>query len=84
MEIAALEKIHSKPIVVGSHVKLKNGSEIGQVLSMRNGLSEVAIGSIQLNIATRDLIAVRSPVEDALPLKTKTILVEEKKSREQP
>ncbi|MGB3531649.1 MAG: Smr/MutS family protein, partial [Saprospiraceae bacterium] len=79
MEIAALEKIHSKPIVVGSHVKLKNGSEIGQVLSMRNGLSEVAIGSIQLNIATRDLIAVRSPVEDALPLKTKTILVEEKK-----
>jgi DNA mismatch repair protein MutS2 len=58
-------------------VKFKNGSEVGKVLSIRDSKAEVAMGSMVVNIALRDLISARESV-DAVPLKAKAVLVEEK------
>lgn len=77
-EIHFLERKHSKPIIVGSNVKFKNGSEVGKVMSIRDGKAEVAMGSMVVNIAMRDLVSARESVDTALPLKAKTVLVEEK------
>ncbi|MEO5583194.1 MAG: endonuclease MutS2, partial [Saprospiraceae bacterium] len=53
-EIQLMERVHSKPIGIGSFVRMKNGSEIGKVMSIRNSKAEVAMGSMIMNIMLRD------------------------------
>lgn len=77
-EIHLHEVKHQIAIIPGTSVRMKNGSEIGKVVSLRNGIAEVSMGSLTLNINARDLVGVKEPIRDSNPKKVKTFLVEEK------
>ena len=74
-----LEKASQKAIEQGSFVRLKSGTETGQVQSIRKNQAEVSLGSMIISIPLKDLILVRQPEMNSTPSsKTKTILAEEK------
>lgn len=78
-EIKKLEQTHTKPIQVGAFVKMKNGSEVGNILSIRKDQAEVAMGSMILNLPLRDLVSAREPVTNKNNRSQQAIQVEEKK-----
>ncbi len=77
-EILTLEKHNAKPIMIGSYVRLKNGSEVGQVLSMRKGLAEIIMGSMTINVAMRDLVSVKEQATQPATTKSKALFIEQK------
>lgn len=78
-EVHMLEKASQKSIEEGSYVRLKNGTETGQVQSIRKNQAEVSLGSMIISIPLKDLILVRQPEMISTPSsKTKAILAEEK------
>ena len=78
-EVHMLEKASQKSIEQGSYVRLKNGTETGQVQSIRKNQAEVSLGSMIISIPLKDLILVRQPEMISTPSsKTKAILAEEK------
>lgn len=78
-DIHQLEKTHTKPIQVGAYVKMKNGSEVGRILTIRKNQAEVAMGSLTLNLPVRDLISAKPPVDQVIPVNNNAMLVENKK-----
>lgn len=78
-EVQVLEKASQKSIEPGSFVRLKTGTETGQVKSIRKNQAEVSLGSMMISIPLKELILMRQPAADTtVPTKTKTILAEEK------
>jgi DNA mismatch repair protein MutS2 len=47
----------------GSFVKLKTGSEIGKILSIKKGKAEVSIGIMRMFVPLNELIPAREPIE---------------------
>lgn len=78
-EITKLETVQDKPMTVGSYVRLRQGSEIGRIASIRKDQAQVEMGSLVLNMPLRDLVKTREPVSQTDRELPRQILVEEKK-----
>ncbi len=78
-EITKLETVQDKPMAVGSFVRLRQGSEIGRIASIRKDQAQVEMGSMVLNMPLRDLVKTREPVSQTNRELPRKILVEEKK-----
>lgn len=78
-EVHALEKASQKSIEKGSYVRLKTGTETGQVLSIKKQNAEVSLGAMIISVPIRELVLVRQPViETQVVSRPKAILAEEK------
>ncbi|HNR07774.1 MAG TPA: Smr/MutS family protein [Saprospiraceae bacterium] len=78
-EINKLETAQEKPMAIGSYVRLRQGSEIGRIVSIRKDQAQVEMGSLVLNLPLRDLVKTREPLSRTDREQPKKILVEEKK-----
>jgi DNA mismatch repair protein MutS2 len=54
--------IHEKPMI-GSHVRMRNGSSIGQIIQIQKEIAEVQMGFMNLKIPIIDLIVTKEPIE---------------------
>jgi len=54
--------VHEKP-VVGSFVKMRNGSSIGQIIQIQKEVAEVQMGFMNLKIPLMDLVVTKEPIE---------------------
>lgn len=64
MEVFAREISSGGPkLEVGSHVRLRNGTSIGEIISMDKKTAEVQIGIINMKVPLIDLVAVKEPIE---------------------
>jgi DNA mismatch repair protein MutS2 len=54
--------VAEKPIVVGSHVKMRAGSATGKVESMDNKEAMILMGDMRVKVKLKDLVAVNDPL----------------------
>ncbi|MDX1685651.1 MAG: endonuclease MutS2 [Saprospiraceae bacterium] len=62
-DIIEHEKVDSRPIRVGDHVKMKNGDVSGEVLELNNDIAQVGFGALKVEVPTRDLKIVGAPLK---------------------
>lgn len=64
MEVFAREISSGGPqLAVGSHVRLRNGTSTGEVVSLDKKSAEVQIGIMKIRVPIVDLVAVKEPIE---------------------
>jgi DNA mismatch repair protein MutS2 len=65
MEVFAKEAGVSgqQKLVVGSHVRMRNGTSTGEILSIDKNMAEIQMGFIKLKVALIDLTMVKEPIE---------------------
>lgn len=65
MEVFAKEAgvAGQQKLVVGSHVRMRNGTSTGEILSIDKNMAEIQMGFIKLKVALIDLTMVKEPIE---------------------
>ena len=65
MEVFAKEAgaAGQQKLVVGSHVRMRNGTSTGEILSIDKNMAEIQMGFIELKVALIDLTMVKEPIE---------------------
>ena len=65
MEVFAKEAgaAGQQKLVVGSHVRMRNGTSTGEILSIDKNMAEIQMGFIKLKVALVDLTMVKEPIE---------------------
>ncbi|MCB9310872.1 MAG: Smr/MutS family protein [Lewinellaceae bacterium] len=56
------EQFHEK-LAVGSHVRMRNGTSTGEIISMSKDMAEVNLGTFRLMVPIIDLVLIKEPIE---------------------
>ncbi|MBC7884500.1 MAG: Smr/MutS family protein [Saprospiraceae bacterium] len=64
MEVFAKEiSLGTDKIKVGSYVRMRNGTSIGEILSINKNMAEIQMGFITLKVPLIDLVSTKEPIE---------------------
>ena len=64
MEVFAKEiRTTKEKLIVGSFVRMRNGTTTGEILQIDKGVAEVQMGFLKLKVALIDLILAKEPIE---------------------
>jgi DNA mismatch repair protein MutS2 len=70
MEVFANEiSASTEQLVVGAHVRMRNGSSTGEILSIDKNMAEIQMGFIRMRVPMIELVLVKPPIE----IRTKSV-----------